>query len=104
MVSRSRIKRSLIEELRKRGADNDTNRALVEDYLSYCRLEAEALKSLREKGSCYKAISSTGKEYDKDNPAKKDMIEYSKRKLDILKALGINERWDGADDFADDEL
>lgn len=102
MASKAKVKKALIEQLRRKGADNDANLALVEDYVNYFLLEAAAIKDLRDRGATYKAISSQGKMYDKDNPSKKDAIEYNKRKLDILKTLGLNEPPEPEEE--DDEL
>ena len=91
MVSRERVRESLIEQLRLRGTDTDLNLSLVDDYMSYFDEERKALKSLAEKGDTFKAISSTGKEYDKENPAVRNLEVFNRRMIDILKILNVTE-------------
>lgn len=83
------IKASLIEQLVKKGANVAHFTNLVEDYMSYFELKEKLLKDIRTKGTTYKAISSTGKEYEKDNPALKLLPQYTRQMLSILKELGL---------------
>lgn len=89
-TSHDKVKKSLIFELKKRGLYNDINLSLIDDYMNYYDQELSAIQSIKKKGRVYKAISSTGKEYDKDNPDVKSAIEFNKRKLEILSILGLD--------------
>lgn len=89
MSSASEVKKSLIKQLEERGADIELNRALVNDYMFYYQQEIQMHKSVRKEGRIIEAVSSTGKEYMKENPAVKDAVMYNKQKLAILKQLEI---------------
>lgn len=85
----AKIRESLIEQLQSLHADVPHFLELVDSYIDYCKLEREAKKDIKKNGMSYKAISSTGKEFDKDNPYGKMLPQYTKAKLQILKDLGL---------------
>lgn len=89
MTTGAKVRRSLIDQLRQRGAAVDVNLALVDDYMKYFEMEKKAHANIKEKGMTYRAISSTGKEYDKDNPSIKIALDCNKQKLSILARLEI---------------
>ena len=64
-----------------------------DDYMKYFEMEKKAHANIKEKGMTYRAISSTGKEYDKDNPSIKIALDCNKQKLSILARLEIAPAW-----------
>lgn len=63
----------------------------------------EANRSLRERGRSYITISSSGKEYEKDNSATRDIVTLARAVQDALNDLGVSAReYVGVDE--DDEL
>lgn len=87
--TRKLIRESLIKQLEDKGANVAHFESLVEDYMSYYDAKEEMLTAIAEKGITYMAISSTGKEYEKDNPAVKLLPQYTRQMLSILKDLGL---------------
>lgn len=102
-MSAKKVRESLVEQLRLRGADMAANLALVDDYMHYYEMERQCRADIKKRGLSYRAISSTGKEFDKDNPAIKNELEFNKRKLAILKQLEIAPSTVAVDE-EDDEL
>lgn len=89
MSSMSEVRKSLQKQLEERGANIELNRALIEDYIFYYQQEKKMQTDLRKKGLFVEAISSTGKKYEKENPAAKLAMLYNRQKLAILKQLEI---------------
>ena len=89
-VKMAKIKESLIEQLTLKGADIDVYRDLIESYIFYTKLERQMQADIKKNGLSYKAISSTGKEYTKDNPSVKNSIMYNKQRLAILSQMGLS--------------
>lgn len=89
-VKMAKIKESLIEQLTLKGADIDVYRDLIESYIFYTKLERQMQTDIKKNGLSYKAISSTGKEYNKDNPSVKNSIMYNKQRLAILSQMGLS--------------
>lgn len=89
-VKMAKIKESLIEQLTLKGADIDVYRDLIESYIFYTKLERQMQTDIKKNGLSYKAISSTGKEYTKDNPSVKNSIMYNKQRLAILSQMGLS--------------
>lgn len=62
----------------------------------------EAVKCLHERGRSYMTTASTGKIYEKDNSAVKDMVSLSRAMKEVLEVLEITV--EGYADADDDEL
>ncbi len=84
------IKSSLIEQLEKKGADIDCYKDLVDAYIFYTKMERKMQADVQKKGLTYESISSTGKNYVKDNPSVKNAVYYNKQRLAILTQMGLN--------------
>ncbi len=98
----AKVKRSLLQQLKAKGAKLAHFVGLVEDYCWYYD-QVEAMKEdIATRGLTYTAISSTGKEYEKDNPSVKLLPTYTRQMLQILKDLGIST--DNIPEEEDDEL
>lgn len=102
MASAKKIKDSLIQQLKNKGANKECFLALIDDYIWYYNQEKAMQKDIKDKGRTYEAMSASGKKYEKDNPSIKNAIMYNKQKLAILKQLGLTTDDVGSDD--DDEL
>ena len=102
MTSATKIRNSLIQQLKNRGADVEHFLALIDDYIWYYNQEKAMQKDIKTKGMSYKAISASGKEYEKENPSIKNAVMYNKEKLAILKQLELSTTNVGSDE--DDEL
>ena len=102
MTSATKIRNSLIQQLKNRGADVEHFLALIDDYIWYYNQEKAMQKDIKTKGMSYKAISASGKEYEKENPSIKNAVMYNKEKLAILKQLELSTTNVGSDE--DDEM
>ena len=89
MKSKKAIRESLISQLHAKGADVDHFVALVDDYVNYFDMVRKMKRIIREKGITYTATSAAGKEYEKDNPCVKQLPQYTRAMLSILKELGL---------------
>ena len=90
MATAKEIKESLIEQLKVKGADVTLYRALIDDYMWFYKQERQMQTDINKRGRSYKAISSVGKEYEKDNPSVKNALLYNRQMVTILDALGLN--------------
>lgn len=98
-VTAKQIKSSLLSQLKSKGAEVDHFVSLVEDYVWMWEQIQEMQKDIIERGRHFSAISSQGKEYEKENPAVKDAILYSKQMLSLLKELDLStDNCPGGDD------
>ena len=102
MTSATKIRNSLIQQLKNRGADVEHFLALIDDYIWYYNQEKAMQRDIKTKGMSYKAISASGKEYEKENPSIKNAVMYNKEKLAILKQLELSTTNVGSDE--DDEM
>ena len=84
------LRESLTRELLKKGADTEIYKGLIEDYVWFWQ-QFKAMKAdIGKRGRTYEALSSTGKTYEKNNPAVKDALMYSKQMVSILNAMGLS--------------
>lgn len=89
-INLNKIKRSLLEQLDKKGCKTPFFEGLIADYIYYEEQERAMKKDVEENGVTYTAISAQGKEYDKENPCVKAAVMYNKQKLAILKQIGLS--------------
>lgn len=101
-ISITKVRDSLIEQLRRKGADVDCFKDQVDSYIFFTKQEREMQKDIKKNGLSYEAVSATGKLYVKDNPSVKNALLYNKQRLAILNQLGLN--IDKVETEDDDEL
>ena len=89
MIDIDSIRASLIEQLQSHGADVDLYRGLIDDYCFFAEQLQEMRTDIEKRGRSYKAISSTGKPYDKDNPSVVNALRYSQQMIKILQSMGL---------------
>ncbi len=102
MVKLSDIKKSLIEQLKLKGADIDCFMSLIDDFIFYTKMEREMQADIKKNGIRFKSVSSTGKPYEKENPCVKNVLQCNKQRLQILKELNL--KTDETESLEDDEL
>jgi hypothetical protein len=83
------IRKSLIAQLKEKGADVSHFMSLIDDYMYYYQQEKAMHADVRKNKRTIKSISAAGKQYDRENPAVKDAVLYNRQKLAILSALGL---------------
>lgn len=89
MIDIDAIRASLIDQLQSHGADVDLYRGLIDDYCFFAEQLQEMREDILKRGRSYKAISSTGKPYDKDNPSVVNALRYSQQMIKILQSMGL---------------
>ena len=89
MATKSEIRSSLEAQLKDRGADVLHFSALLDDYMFFYTMQHKMQVDVRKRGITVKAISASGKEYDRENPSLKLAAMYNQRMLAILKELGL---------------
>lgn len=90
MAKASEIKKSLEDQLKAKGADVMLYRALIDDYMWFYQQFHQMQADIKKYGRTYTAVSAAGKDYEKDNPAVKNALLYSKQMLVILNSLGLS--------------
>lgn len=98
----SKLEQSLVGQLQSKGADVEHFRSLIKDYIWMNRQVQAMKRSIQKQGRTYKAVSAAGKEYEKDNPAVKNLILYSRQMIAILREMGLtteNAALDGDDEL-----
>ena len=88
-ANKTKIKRSIIEQLQQRGANIEALSNLVEDYLFFCDLKEQLKADIVTRGVTYPDLNSKGVEVQKENPSTKSLIMLNKQMLAILDKLDI---------------
>ena len=96
------IRKSLQKQLKDMGANLAHFESLVNDYCFMWEQCEEMKKNIQEKGLVYESISSTGAEFERENPCTKNLLQYNKQMLAILKELYLST--DNITAEEDDEL
>lgn len=96
------VRESLIAQLRQRNADISVYNDLVEQYITNLKIIRNMQADIKKRGLSFKAISATGKEYEKENPSVKALIMYQKTGIAILGAMQLST--DKCTNPEDDEL
>ena len=96
------IRKSLQKQLKDMGANLAHFESLVNDYCFMWEQCEEMKKNIQEKGLVYESISSTGAEFERENPCTKNLLQYNKQMIAILKELHLST--DNITAEEDDEL
>lgn len=89
-VKHSEIRLSMIEQLRTNGADIPVFTELIESYLWLTEFERELRADIKKNGRIITLRSAAGQEYQKENPAVKQLMQTSKQRMSILDKLGVS--------------
>lgn len=98
MTKLEKIKKSLIAQLKQRGADTPYALELVDRYLDLCRLEDLLWADINERG--VSILQSNG--YIKQNESVGNVQKTNARKTGLLKELGLKVA--DINEVEDDEL
>lgn len=90
MAKKSDMKKWLLDQLDAKGARNPIFEELVETYMTLYDEEKMLHKDIKENGLRIKRLASNGKEYDEPNPSVQKADSKNKRRVDILRQLGIS--------------
>ncbi len=84
-----KIKESLLEQLRLKGADKEVFSSLIDDYMKFYDTKEKLLADIKKRGISFKDYSAAGKPMMKQNPSTKEVVAVSAQMLKILDQLGI---------------
>ncbi len=87
---RTKIKKSLIEQLEQKSANVEFYIDLVDDYMSLYDVKIALIKDVKKRGIVYEAIASNGLKVQKNNPSTKELTVINKQMLSILKDLELS--------------
>lgn len=89
-ITAKSIKKSLQKQLNDMDADLAHFESLVNDYC-FMWEQCEAMKeNIRERGLVYASVSSAGADFERENPCTKNLLQYNKQMLSILKELHLS--------------
>ena len=97
---RQRIKKSLEDQLKAKGADIELFKNQVNDYMTMWDLKEQLKDDIAENGLRLMYKTANGGEVEKDNPSVKQIPLINKQMLMLLKQLEIstdNAARDGSD-------
>lgn len=99
---REKIEAEIREQLQAKGLKGPVFEDRIAQFMALWDAFQEANKSLRERGRSYFTTSSSGKLYEKDNTASRDIVTFAKAMQDALDNLEITVK--GYTNPDDDEL
>lgn len=97
-INKTKVRESLLEQLRFKGADKAVFISLVDDYMRLWTTKEMLLKDIKTRGIFFNDFSAQGKPMKKQNPSTKEVVAVSKQMLTILDQLGITTNNIAADD------
>lgn len=87
---RKRVKRSLTEQLKAKGADVDIFMDQINDYMAMWDLKENLKDDIAENGLRMLYITANGGKAEKDNPSVKQLPAVNKQMLMLLKQMDIS--------------
>ncbi len=87
---KNRVKKSLIEQLKAKGADIDIFIDQVNDYMSMWDLKESLKDDIAENGLRMEYKTANGGKAEKDNPSVKQLPAVNKQMLMLLKQMDIS--------------
>jgi hypothetical protein len=87
---RKEVKRSLVDQLKARGADIALYTDLVDDYMALWDEKEKLKAAMEERGYFYETYSATGNPIEKENQAFKLFPNVNRQMLATLEKLGLN--------------
>lgn len=89
-ITREAVKKALISQLEKKGADAACYISLIEDYMSLWEVKEELKKDLDDRGAVCQCFDKFGNEVWKNNLSARDFVMVNKQMLSVLKELGLD--------------
>ena len=87
---RKAVRKSLVEQLKAKGADIDLYKDQVNDYMMMWDLKEKLKDDIEENGLRMKYMAANGGSVEKDNPSVKQLPLINKQMLMLLKQLDIS--------------
>lgn len=89
-VSIEKIKENLISQLKKRKADEEVYRDLVDDYVAMWNIKNQLIDDINTRGVQVKTFNSNGQEVYKKNDSIVELPKYNTQMLKLLNDLGLS--------------
>ena len=89
-VSIEKIKENLISQLKKRKADEEVYRDLVDDYVAMWNIKNKLIEDINTRGVQVKTFNSNGQEVYKKNDSIVELPKYNTQMLKLLNDLGLS--------------
>ena len=89
-VSIEKIKENLISQLKKRKADEEVYRDLVDDYVAMWNIKNQLIEDINMRGVQVKTFNSNGQEVYKKNDSIVELPKYNTQMLKLLNDLGLS--------------
>lgn len=89
-ISKTKVKDSLLEQLKLLQADKPVFLSLVDDYMKLWTTKEKLLKDISTRGISFEDYSASGKKMMKQNPSTKEVVAVSSQMLKILEQLHIS--------------
>ena len=89
-ISKTKVKDSLLEQLKLLQADKPVFLSLVDDYMKLWTTKEKLLKDISTRGISFEDYSASGKRMMKQNPSTKEVVAVSSQMLKILEQLHIS--------------
>lgn len=84
-----KVRESLIEQLREKGADVTCFQELIDSYCYFYALERVMRADVKKNGLLIEVTTAAGGLAQKENPSIKNAASYNRQRLQILKELGL---------------
>lgn len=93
-TAKSKVKASLLEQLKLSGADKPVFISLVDDYMKLWSTKEKLLKDIETRGISFEDNSASGKKMMKQNPSTKEVVAVSSQMLKIAdNNIGARDEW-----------
>lgn len=86
---RKAVLKSLMEQLERKKAVTAYFTDMVEDYMSLWEIKEKMIKDVAENGLIIHRVNGNGIDCEIDNPFVKQIPNYNKQMLSLLKQLGL---------------
>ena len=90
-MTQSKVKESLLEQLKLQNKTGKFYQDLVNDYMTYWNLKKKLIKDIKEKGLRYKTVNGNGIETEKPNESIQNLQKTTVTMLKILSDLNLRE-------------
>ena len=100
-MTQTKVKESLLEQLRLQNKTGKFYEDMVNDYMTYWNLKKELIKDIKDKGIRYKSINGNGIETEKPNESIQNLQKTTVTMLKILNDLNLREPMIEGDDEDD---
>ena len=88
-ITRTKLRKSLIEQLCGKRKPPAHYSDLIEDYLNLWETKELLQTDIRDRGISYETLSASGVPITKQNPSTKEIVNVNRQMLTILKELGL---------------